>query len=220
MGLQSIQLKNIMITKVNEFWVPENDIHIEDWKSGKPFTQNKCLIQFKEWCRTQDKKFKTVIDVGAWCGTWAVEMQQFCDRLQAFEPNALNFKCLEQNISKYNNINCYQFALGDKETMLSITEDQFTQAIRIDEKEGKIPVKTIDSFGWTDVDLIKIDVEGYEMKVLEGANETLENVKFLMIELNNNTKKYGSSNGKIEEHLKELGFYEIINIWPDKVYCR
>ena len=44
MGLQSIQLKNIMITKVNEFWVPENDIHIEDWKSGKPFTQNKCLI--------------------------------------------------------------------------------------------------------------------------------------------------------------------------------
>ena len=124
------------------------------------------------------------------------------------------------NIFHFVNINCYQFALGDKETMLSITEDQFTQAIRIDEKEGKIPVKTIDSFGWTDVDLIKIDVEGYEMKVLEGANDTLENVKFIMIELNNNTKKYGSSNGKIEEHLKELGFYEIINIWPDKVYCR
>ena len=208
------------IEKVNGFWVPSNDIHLEDWKSGKPFTQNKCLLKFLRYCEDQNKKFRTVLDIGAWCGTWAVEMQQFCDRLQAFEPNALNFKCLEQNISKYNNINCYQFALGDKETMLSITEDQFTQAIRIDEKEGKIPVKTIDSFGWTDVDLIKIDVEGYEMKVLEGANDTLENVKFIMIELNNNTKKYGSSNGKIEEHLKELGFYEIINIWPDKVYCR
>ena len=81
-------------------------------------------------------------------------------------------------------------------------------------------VKTIDSFGWTDVDLIKIDVEGYEMKVLEGAEETLTNTNLLMIELNNNTKKYGSSNQQIEGYLKELGFHEMINIWPDKVYCR
>ena len=54
--------------KINEFWIPENDIHLNDWKEGKPFTQNKCLLQFKEWCRTQHKSFETVIDVGAWAG--------------------------------------------------------------------------------------------------------------------------------------------------------
>ena len=32
--------------KVNGFWVPENDKHIEDWKSGSSFTQNKCLDKF------------------------------------------------------------------------------------------------------------------------------------------------------------------------------
>ena len=58
------------------------------------------------------------------------------------------------------------------------------------------------------------------MKVLEGAEETLTNTNLLMIELNNNTKKYGSSNQQIEGYLKELGFHEMINIWPDKVYCR
>ena len=47
--------------KINEFWIPENDIHLNDWKEGKPFTQNKCLLQFKEWCRTQHKSFQTVI---------------------------------------------------------------------------------------------------------------------------------------------------------------
>ena len=47
--------------------------HLNDWKEGKPFTQNKCLLQFKEWCRIQHKHFKTVIDVGAWAGTWAYE---------------------------------------------------------------------------------------------------------------------------------------------------
>ena len=29
------------------------------------------------------------------------------------------------------------------------------------------------------------------MEVLKGAEKTLENVQYLMIELNNNTKKYG-----------------------------
>ena len=50
-----------------------------------------------------------------------------------------------------------------------------------------------------DVDMIKIDVEGYEMEVLKGATKTLESVQYLMIELNNNTKKYGSNNIEIEK---------------------
>ena len=209
-----------MIIKVNDFWVPENDIHLEEWKSGKPFTQNKCLLKFKEWCTSQQKRFRTVIDVGAWCGTWSSEMSQFANSIKAFEPNSTNFKCLERNAGRYPNINPFIYALGDKDGFLNMTNDDFTQAIRIEESQGKTPVKTIDSFGWTDVDLIKIDVEGYEMKVLHGAEETLKNTQLLMIELNNNTKKYGSSNTQIEGYLKEIGFYEIINIWPDKVYCR
>ena len=50
-------------------------------------------------------------------------------------------------------------------------------------------------------------------------DEDFENEKgnFVMIY---NTKKYGSSNQQIEGYLKELGFHEMINIWPDKVYCR
>ena len=44
---------------------------------------------------------------------------------------------------------------------------------------------TIDSLGLADVDMIKIDVEGYEMEVLKGAEKTLENIQYLMIELNN-----------------------------------
>ena len=59
----------------------------------------------------------------------------------------------------------------------------------------------IDSFEFTDVDLIKIDVEGYEMEVLKGAKQTISTCKYLMIELNNNTKKYGSNNLEIENYL-------------------
>jgi hypothetical protein len=71
-----------------------------------------------------------------------------------------------------------------------------------------------------DVDLIKIDVEGYEMNVLKGAEQTLSTTNFLMIELNGNSKKYGSSNAKIEKYLKEIGFKTLIKEWPDKVFIK
>ena len=101
--------------------------------------------------------------------------------------------------------------------MISLSEDDFTQAKRV-LGDGTIPMITIDSLGLGDVDLIKIDVEGYEMEVLKGAEKTLKSVSYLMIELNNNSKKYGSSNLKIENYLQEKGFTTMIKAWPDVVW--
>ena len=101
--------------------------------------------------------------------------------------------------------------------MIALSEDNFTQARRVI-GDGSIPMVTIDSLGLEDVDLIKIDVEGYEMEVLKGAVQTLKNVEYIMIELNNNTKKYGSSNLEIEKYLRKLGYKVMIKVWPDVVW--
>ena len=205
------------IEKVNGFWVPSNDIHIEQWKSGQPFTQNKCLNKFIKHCEVQTKKMKTVIDVGAWCGTWSKAMEPYAKKIIAFEPDKTHFECLQKNCT----INCDPImeAIGSEVKEVSLTEDDFTQAKRID-KQGDIRMTTLDYFEYQDVDMIKIDVEGYEMEVLKGATKTLENVKYLMIELNNNTKKYGSSNIEVEKHIGALGFKVLMAHWPDKVFYR
>ena len=90
------------IEKVNDFWVPSNDVHIEQWKAGAPFTQNKCLNKFIKYCESQNKKMKTVIDVGAWCGTWSKAIEPFAKKVIAFEPDKVHFECLQRNCT----INC------------------------------------------------------------------------------------------------------------------
>ncbi len=205
------------IEKINGFWVPSNDIHIEDWRSGKPFTQNKCLNKFLKYCESQTMKMRTVIDVGAWCGTWSKAIEPYARNVIAFEPDKLHFECLQKNCT----INCNprMEAVGAEEKLVSLTEDDFTQAKRIDTK-GTIRMIALDSMEYKDVDMIKIDVEGYEMEVLKGAKNLLESVRYIMIELNNNTKKYGSSNNKVEKYLDTLGFRVLMDHWPDKVFYR
>jgi len=205
------------IEKVNGFWVPSNDIHIDDWKAGKPFTQNKCLLKFLDYCKSQNKKFKSVIDIGAWCGTWAKALEPFAKKVIAFEPDRIHFECLQKNCTI--NCDCRNEAVGSVLGKVSLTNNDFTQAKRVD-SEGNIRMVTIDSFDYKDVDLIKIDVEGYELEVLKGAEKTLRNTQYLMIELNNNTKKYGSSNNEVEKYIKDLGFKPLIDHWPDKVFYR
>ena len=207
------------IEKINGFWVPSNDIHVEQWRQGQPFTQNKCLREFLEWCRSRDKKFNTVLDIGAWCGTWSAEFAPYCKKIYAIEPDRTHVECLLKNLSSFDNIELLDYAVGDIETRVSLTDDDFTQARRI-YSIGNILMKTVDSFKFEDVDLIKIDVEGFEMNVLRGAKDTLKDCNFLMIELNNNSKKYNSSNAEIEKHLQELGFTTLIDKWPDKVFVR
>jgi len=207
----------VNIEKVNDFWVPSNDVHIEQWKSGSPFTQNKCLNKFIKYCESQTKKMKTVIDVGAWCGTWAKAIEPFAKKVIAFEPDKTHFECLQRNCT----VNCTprMEAVGAQLQEVSLTEDNFTQAKRVDEK-GNIRMITLDHMEYEDVDMIKIDVEGYEMEVLKGATKTLESVKYLMIELNNNTKKYGSNNIEVEKYIVSLGFKVLMEHWPDKVFHR
>ena len=207
----------MQIEKVNNFWVPSNDVHLADWKAGKPFTQNKCLEKFINYCKDNELKFNHIIDVGAWVGTWSMAMNPYCGRVVAFEPDAVHYHCLVKNVS--DDIETHQLAVGNDTKMISLTNDNFTQAKRV-AGDGTIPMVTIDSLNLDDVDLIKIDVEGYEMEVLKGAKNTLKACKFVMIELNSNTGKYGSSNKECMELLHNNGFQLLLEHWPDKVFYR
>jgi len=208
-----------MIEQINGFWVPSNDAQIKDWrKKGTPYVQDRCLNSFIKYCSRNKVTLNNVLDVGAWCGTWSLAMQKFATNINSFEPNNIHYECLQKNLKEFKNIKTFNHAVGSKNSSIKLSEESSTQNTRVIDEEGNVPIRTIDSLGLENVDMIKIDVEGLEMEVLKGATDTLNNVKYLMIELNNNSKKYGSSNIEIEKHLSNLGFRVLIKTWPDIVY--
>lgn len=205
------------IEYVHGYWVPANDIHLEEWKKGKKFTQNAGLNKFIEYIERKDLHFKNILDVGAWCGTWSNNMSKYADLVHAFEPDALHYECLLKN--KNYNVVPHHCAVGSQKAKVSLTEvtKNFTQEKRV-VPDGDILMTTVDSFAIKNIDLIKIDVEGYEMEVLKGADECLQQCTYVMIELNNNSKKYGSSNGQITKYLNQKGFSQLIRTWPDVIF--
>ena len=202
-------------------WVPSTDAQIEQWREkGHPYMQDTCLNKLTDWCKSNGKKFNLILDIGAWCGTWSLSMQPFAHKIHCYEPNNLHYGCLVRNISAYNQIEAYNQAIGAVDGSVSLTKESATQNTRVLLEQGETTINKLDSLQYQDVDFIKIDVEGFEMQVLKGAEKTLENVEYLMLELNGNSVKYGSSKKDIKEHVKSLGFKVLIKTWPDIIYHR
>ena len=202
-------------------WVPSTDAQIEQWrKDGRPHMQDKCLDRFLQWCEIQKKQFNLIVDIGAWCGTWAIAMQKYAKNMHCYEPNKLHFDCLSRNLAPYDHVKLYNQAIGSEDGFVKLSQETATQNTRVLYEAGDTMISKLDSLDTKGIDMIKIDVEGLEMEVLKGASEKLQNVQYLMIELNNNSKRYGSSNELIKNYLKSLGFKVLIKLWPDIVYYK
>ena len=133
-----------------------------------------------------------VLDVGAHIGTHAVFFSQRVGvdgRVFAFEPQRLSFHLLCGNAALNNlmNLKCLNLALGSRtETIEVPVVDPMREfnfgSVSVDTGRAGEPIlmTTIDSLGLTKCDFIKIDVEGLEGEVLDGAQYTIAKYRPLL----------------------------------------
>ena len=117
-------------------------------------------------------------------------------------------------------------ALGDKHGAVSFHYDEaHSGATHVDTKEpGLIPVGKLDDYQLKNVGYVKIDTEGFELNVLEGARQTLlENKPIIIVEDKfHGVKHYGQKPYASIELLESLGAAVLDRVvddfvvgWPD-----
>ena len=145
------------------------------------------------------KPHMTIVDVGAYFGYYSLIGAKFLNgtgRVIAFEPVPRNYQLLLKNIqqNQFKNIVPVQKALSDtkgtRELFLdarnygncSFSERSVSQSL----SPIAVETVTLDSYlkelAIQRVDLLKIDVEGAEYLVLEGAKETLQQTQYVLME--------------------------------------
>ena len=131
----------------------------------------------------KDKQLRRVIDIGAWWGPWSLWWHDKAQHVEIFEPNQQIIPKLKKNIKDLLNCKLYEVALGDKLGNVSMECASHSGTYHIKDTNGSISLKTLDSFEFDCVDIIKIDAEGYEVPVLEGARNTIIKNKPWIFEL-------------------------------------
>jgi FkbM family methyltransferase len=156
------------------------------------------------------------VDIGANVGSYTVlGAAHVAASVIAIEPVPATFAHLQQNIrinQLYEKVKTLNIALGSEAGKIYFTSkldtenhvavgneaDTFEVAVqKLDEVlAGKLPL------------LLKIDVEGFETEVLNGAATTLQNssVKAIIIELNGLGKRYGFDENLVHQRLLDNNF--------------
>lgn len=181
----------------------------------------------------------TLIDIGANIGITTIIMGQIAQenktqtqisKIYAFEPEPLSFECLQNNVSVFDGlIQCENYAIGERTGNVSflvtpgstsashiVTNNHITGSNNLIVKVERLDY-FVDKYQITNVGFIKIDVEGHERSVLNGAINTLEKYNpWIYMEFNSfTTIAYGGYNPReFLEYL--LDWYKLVYI-VDKV---
>ena len=161
------------------WWFPDNEDHFPKMmkKSVDKGGPAEYQYQVRDRSMRYVKNHNVALDIGANVGLWSRSLCKNFNTVLAFEPVAMFRECLIKNVTAAN-LQVNDFALGDKRTTATmiITEGN-TGHTHIDPAtlgKGNIQVYRLDDLDLDTVDYIKMDCEGYEYRILQGAEETIK----------------------------------------------
>ncbi len=170
--------------KVGEFWLPNIDLRrTSNW--GK--TRRKTIEYYGRGQGPKSEDLmealalfeggRVAIDGGANVGAYSRLLLERFQVVHAFEPAPDTYEALARNIDEWgfgDRVHLYNAALSDRVEQVRLRGKFGHRSLsrRIVGK-GDIPTVRIDDLDLDELHFIKLDVEGYEVRALHGARETL-----------------------------------------------
>lgn len=147
------------------------------------------------------------VDVGANVGQHSLFMSKYCSHVHSFEPWDGVLNTLKRNLilNKIKNVTTYSVGLGNEDKSLPFytpynfcNKGSSSFIADHNEKNTKaldLPIVRADAYfkkqGIEKIDIVKIDVEGFEKFVLEGLKHSLqEHRPVIIVEISETTQKY------------------------------
>jgi FkbM family methyltransferase len=171
---------------------------------------------------------RRIVDVGANVGTNTIEYATWAQAVESFECNRLNFEMLEHNLwqNKFSDtgpswyedkpltvhserVTCYHAALMHQtgNAFVNHRHQGLSDFVSFGSGDEPVPTATIDSYNWTDVDAIKMDTEGTEWLVVQGADQTIRKCRpVVQIEMWGWEKRHGLNNQDMLDYFKSLNY--------------
>jgi len=170
---------------------------------------------------TPDRRI--AIDVGAHVGSWTRMLAGHFREVWAFEPNDENFACLRENTQHLAAfVARMHVALSNKQGYCDMAPHKTGNSgcWRV-VPGGSVRETTLDAFGMRNVDLIKIDVEGFEGAVIQGAVETIKALKPTIVFEDNGLgpKLFGDAWIDPKTILETLGYEHKQRVHKDEIWC-
>ena len=173
--------------KINGWCLPEFDTLLSKQARHHPHPTTDYQQEIFDAAIARVRRFGLAIDVGANVGFHTVRLATRFQQVLSFEPAAANYECLEANTDLFSNVVLHKMGLGRDACQLTLElpsdstncgayslkdfRDQATN--KSSETVSIVPLDTLDY----DPDLIKIDTQGFEPEVLQGAIKTIERSK-------------------------------------------
>jgi FkbM family methyltransferase len=209
-------MKNLVELKEEKWYWPKSDEN--SWKYQNEYNDlAKIVLPYV-------KNKNIMIQAGGNCGYLLNTFVEHFNTIYTFEPDPINFYCLNNNITSQNVIKM-QCCLGNKNN--PVTTQQLIRPDRPNDTggvhvsgDGIIPTIIIDNLNLPGCDLIQLDVEGYELNALLGTVETIKKYKpVLCIEFCEKwLNRYKTSSDEMLGLLKELNYIHAEDYGVDKIF--
>jgi FkbM family methyltransferase len=150
------------------------------------------------------RNFRNAVDIGCRVGEFTRYLHLDFEHVFAFDARLWRDFRFNVDLRKVTHFTC---ALGDEVGEIEMFGGGHRQ--HGDIRPQKVPVFALDMFDLQRVDYIKIDVEGFEKKVLLGAARTIERDNPLIVIEQNNIVLDGDHQYSAKEYLESIGYRQV-----------
>lgn len=168
------------------------------------------------------ERLRVAVQAGGHIGIWPKILSEHFQDVYTWEPMQENWECLVANCKDTENITMTQRCLGHQsaEAMMRYSrKNTGKHCIALDGTEPTI-VDRLEDFSLLrtkPVDAIFLDIEGYEMYALQGAERILKTSRpMLVLEENGLNKRYSISDRQISQFMSSIG-YKRMEQWEEDV---